>query len=241
MSFPTWTPDAVSSEARRCSEKIWRIVESQHIASTMKLVDTLAEQELLEDILEQSKPPLLPAARDFDYLLTAPFRYIPFHPGSRFRAPTDSGVFYGAESVRTAAAEVGYWRWRFLRETAGLQRLGPVSHTAFSVAIDARGVDLRLPPFDQGEAAWMHPSDYGATQAFGRIAREAGIETIIYRSVRAPEPGWCAAVLTPTAFSTKEPDSAMQTWHLVVTGSEAIWRREHGGTFSFPTTRWEHP
>lgn len=87
----------------------------------------------------------------------------------------------------------------------------------------------------------MHPSDYGATQAFGRTAREAGIETIIYRSVRVPEPSWCAAVLTPAAFSTKEPDSAMQTWHLVVTGTEAIWRREHGGAFSFVTARWEAP
>lgn len=241
MSFPTWTPDAVSSEACLRTERIWRIVESQHIASTMKLVDTLAEQELLEDILEQSKPPLLPAAREFDYLLTAPLRYIPFHPGSRFRSPTDPGVFYGAESVRTAAAEVGYWRWKFLQETEGLERLGPVSHTAFSVSIHGRCVDLRLPPFDRCEAEWMHPSDYGATQAFGRIAREAGIETIIYRSVRAAEPSWCAAVLTPVAFSTKEPDSAMQTWHLVVTGTEAIWRREHGETFSFPTARWEAP
>jgi hypothetical protein len=204
----------------------------------MKLVDTLAEQDLLEEIIEESKPPVPHEARDLDYLLATPFRYVPFQPGSRFRSPSDPGVFYGAESVRTAAAEVGYWRWIFLLETDGLERLGPASHTAFSVPIRARAVDLRTPPFDRDSADWTNPHEYGASQAFARIAREAGIEAIFYLAVRALEQSWCAALLTPKVFASKRPDKGTQTWHLLVTRDEAIWRRESGGTFSFPTSRW---
>ena len=48
MSLPTWTPAELSSESSAISCKVWRIVEAQHIVSTLKVVDTRAEQELLE-------------------------------------------------------------------------------------------------------------------------------------------------------------------------------------------------
>ncbi len=35
----------------------WRVVEAQHIAATMKIVDDVSEQGLLESLLERSKPP----------------------------------------------------------------------------------------------------------------------------------------------------------------------------------------
>jgi hypothetical protein len=204
----------------------------------MKLVDTLTEQDLLEEIIEESKPPVPHEARDLGYLLATPFRYVPFQPGSRFRSPSDPGVFYGAELMRTAAAEVGYWRWIFLLETEGLDRLGPASHTAFSVPISARAVDLRIPPFDRDTSDWTNPHEFEATRVFARIAREAGIEVIFYLSVRATEQSWCAALLTARAFTSKRPDKETQSWHLLVTRDEAIWRRESGGSFSFPTSHW---
>ncbi len=106
------------------------MVEAQYLASTAKIVDTRAEQELLEDILEERKPPIPQEAASLHYLLFSPFRYETRHPsGSRFRAVSDPGVFYAAETVRTAAAEVGYWRWRFLQDTTGLERLQPCSFT----------------------------------------------------------------------------------------------------------------
>ena len=37
-------------------EGAWRGVETQYIAASMKLVDTLEEQDLLEKMLEVSKP-----------------------------------------------------------------------------------------------------------------------------------------------------------------------------------------
>ena len=238
MSPITWTPDAVSSNCRPCAASVWRMVESQHVASTMKLVDTLAEQDILESILEESKPPLPLDVTGLDYLLASPFRYVPYPPGSRFRSQTDPGVFYGSETVRTSAAEIGYWRWRFLQETAGLDRLGPAAHTAFSVSVEARGIDLRVSPFEVDAGIWVHPSDYSGTQELARFAREARVEVIFYRSVRDPEPGMCVAVLSPRAFSSPRHDPATQTWQLVVTKNEAIWRRGNGEKFSFPSSFW---
>lgn len=239
MSSPTWTPAALSSKALNLFFKVWRMVEAQHLASTSKLVDTRAEQELLEDILEERKPPIPQEAADLHYLLFSPFRYLTRHPsGSRFRAVQDPGVFYAAETVRTAAAEVGYWRWRFLQDTTGLDRLQPCSFTAFRVPIKTSCVDLREPPFDIDASKWSHPFDYSATQAFGRIARDAGIGAILFQSVRDPERRFCAAVLTPLAFAAKKPDSATQTWVLTISTEEAIWMRQDDESFSFRTSRW---
>ena len=75
MSFNTWTPLAVSSEAHDWQRSVWRIVEAQHIASTMKIVDSQDEQDLLETLLESSKPVQPAIAERLDYLLITPFRY----------------------------------------------------------------------------------------------------------------------------------------------------------------------
>ncbi len=203
-------------------------------------MDTRAEQELLEDILEERKPPIPQEATDLHYLLFSPFRYETRHPsGTRFRAVQDPGLFYAAETVRIAAAEVGYWRWRFLQDTTGLERLQPCSFTAFRVPITTSCVDLRKPPFDINASQWHNPLDYSATQAFGRIARDIGLGAIMYQSVRDPELHFCVAVLTPLAFAAKKPDGATQTWVLTISTKEVIWMRQDDESFSFRTARWE--
>ena len=121
MSSNTWTPRAVASEALRTRRRLWRAVEAQHIVSTLRLVANVEEQIVLERLLERSKPALPSGAGDLHYLLGTPFRYSsPF--GSRFRSPSDSGIWYGAEALRTACAELGYWRWRFLIDSESLER-----------------------------------------------------------------------------------------------------------------------
>jgi hypothetical protein len=232
-----WTPHAVSSEASLFRGAIWRMVEAQHIASTMKIVDSKDEQDVLESLLEGSKPPLPVGIEDLDYLLATPFRYDPRRHGSRFRADTDPGVYYGAESVRTAGAELGYWRWRFLKDAVELDRVEPVAHTAFSVDISTTAIDLRQPPFDQDRAVWTHPADYAGTQAFARVGREAGIDAIVYESVRDPEPAWCLALLQPSGFAMKRPHPESQTWWLAVNQTEVIWRRDHE-SMTFYAANW---
>src|SRR5215218_6478406 len=107
MSSSTWTPAALSSETRPLSGICWRLVEAQHRVSTLKLVDTVEEQAILEEQLQATKPPLPPGAERLHYLLSTPFRYGAFYPtGSRFRrAGLTEGVFYAAEEPRSAVAE----------------------------------------------------------------------------------------------------------------------------------------
>ena len=66
MSFTTWTPDALRSSARRAAGRCWRFVEAQHRVSTLKLTDTLEEQERLEALLEKTKPPIPAECRHLD-------------------------------------------------------------------------------------------------------------------------------------------------------------------------------
>lgn len=216
------------------------MVEAQHIVATSKIVDTRAEQELLEDILEERKPPVPSEAVGLHYLLFSPFRYETRPPaGSRFRAEHDGGVFYAAETVRTAAAEVGYWRWRFLQDTSGLERLQPCSFTAFRVLIKTRCIDLRSPPFSADASQFQHPTDYSVPQALGRMARQADIGAILYQSVRDPESRYCIAVLTPLEFAAKKPDTATQTWMMTITTEEVIWMRQGNESFSFRIDCWD--
>ena len=213
------------------------MVEAQHVASSMKLVDTRDEQDLLEALLESSKPARPASALGLHYLLATPFRYPPAGGGSRFRGLSDPGVFYGAESVRTAAAELGYWRWRFLQDAGQLDHLEPVAHTAFRADIATTGVDLREPPLRRQAAAWKHPRDYGPTQAFARMARSAGVGAIVYQSVRDPEPAWCLALLTPQGFARPRPHAQTQTWFLAVSRAGASWRREREA-WEFAAAGW---
>ncbi|MBI2277562.1 MAG: RES family NAD+ phosphorylase [Dechloromonas sp.] len=213
------------------------MVEAQHTASTMKIVDSRDEQDVLESLLEGSKPALPKAAATLDYLLATPFRYDPRRGGSRFRAATDPGVFYGAQSVRTAGAELGYWRWKFLKDSPALERLEPVAHTAFRADVSMPAVDLRQAPFDGDTDTWTHPDDYTGTQRFARVAREAAIGGIVYRSVRDPEPAWCVALLTPTVFAKPRPRPEMQTWWLAVQADAVIWRRS-SQAMTFAMTTW---
>ena len=120
MSRPILTPDALRSEAGSFNGQAWRFVEAQHRVSTLKLVDSLAEQAALEDILEETKPPVPQECRHLDYLLSTPFRYRPYPNGSRVRrAGLTPGVWYGAERPETAAAEMVFFRFLFYAESPG--------------------------------------------------------------------------------------------------------------------------
>ena len=235
MSSNIWTQRAVESEALRARRRLWRAVEAQHIASTLRLVAGVEEQLTLERLLEQSKPPLPPEASGLHYLLATPFRYSS-PVGSRFRSPADSGIWYGAEAQRTACAELGYWRWRFLTDSSALEALGPSPQTVFRAGIDARCVDLTLAPFKRAHAQWAHPTDYGPTQEFARLARRADLDAIRYESVRDPKHGAAVAVLRPCFRPRRLLEQ--QSWFLTVRREAVIWQRE-GETFEFDARAWD--
>jgi hypothetical protein len=138
---------AGDSEIRALAVEAWRVVEAQHRVSTRKLVGTNAEQTLLEQMLERSKPPLR-TDRELHYLLSTPVRYPPLRHGSRFGTRFEPSLWYGSEELRTAFSEVAHYRWLFLDGTRA--ELGSVETqlTAFSVPVETeRGVDLTMAPF----------------------------------------------------------------------------------------------
>ncbi len=228
-----WTPSALASEVCQKAGTAWRVVEDQHVVSTRKLVDTRSDQELLEDILEDSKPPVPQGAEHLHYLLKTPFRYdAPYPFGSRFRrAGSTEGVFYASEAIRTALAEFCNYRLRFFQESPDV--LWPRQEerlTVFTIAYrSTRTIDLTRPPFVKDRDTWTHPSAYQVTQAFADTAREAHIEILRYESVRDTEGGTNIVLLSPLAFSALMP-TMQQTWFLYLSEVEANCTRAHSNS-----------
>jgi hypothetical protein len=191
----------------------WRVVEGQYSASTMKLANSLEDQEILEDLLEESKPQYPEEAYKFDYLIATPFRYFPYPQGSRFRrAGQRDGVFYSSLEQFTAIAELAFYRLLFWRQAEGLvYPEAGCEHTAFQVTVQSEKVlDLTKPPFGE-DVDIVSKSDYSKTQAIADAARSEGVEVLISRSVRCPHGGTNINILSLDAFKAKNSNKR-QSW-----------------------------
>jgi hypothetical protein len=218
MPSRTWTPAALSSERRRLSATCWRVVEAQQRVSTMKVVDTLAEQALLESLLEETKPRVPDECRHLHYLLATPFRYgAPYPAGSRFRrAGFTPGVFYGSTLPSTAVGEMAFHRLLFYADSPGTPwPANAGAYTVFSTEFrSAAALDLTRPPLSDDAARWTHPVDYSGCQSLADAAREAGVSALRYTSARVSG-GLNLALLVCKVFSRPEPIER-QTWHISV-------------------------
>lgn len=192
----------------------------------MKVVDTLAEQARLEELLEQSKPAVPRECRHLHYLLFTPFRYGAAYPrGSRFRrAGLTPGVFYASQTVTTAVAEMAFFRLLFFADSPATPwPANAIEHTVFQTRLrTTRGLDLVAAPFDRERARWTHPTDYTACQQLADDARTAGVNVIRYASAR-DSGGVNLALLTCAAFSVTAP-LERETWrlHLDRHGARAV-------------------
>ena len=226
MSSNTWTQDALRSSSARLSGKCWRVVEAQHQVSTTKITDTLAEQEILENLLEETKPPIPKECAHLDFLLLTPFRYSARNPfGSRFRKPNaENGVFYAAEHPHTAMAEAAFYRTLFYAESPATPwPTNPGKYTAFSCAFKStRVTDITRKPYIEDKRLY-HLSDYSASQAFADAVRGFGFEIIKYKSLRDPEGRSNLAILSGKVFTKSKPLDRM-SWklHLDAQGARAL-------------------
>jgi RES domain len=196
------------------------------MVSTRRLVDTLDEQALLEEIVDDVKP-LRPAGVDFaglHYLLFTPFRYPPLSHGSRFGSATERSLWYGAERIETSLAEKAYYRLLFVAGTkADLKNLS-CDWSAFQAEISAdRGVDLTTQKFAEFQAEISSPSSYAAARQLGARMRGAGVQAFLYTSSRCPQRGRAIGLFEP-AFSSAKPKPTFQTWRCGVTtnGCEVV-------------------
>lgn len=215
---------------------LWRGVEAQHLVATMKLVDSASEQHLLEDLLETSKPTWPAQGAGLHYLIATPFRYRPLHE-SRFRPAGSPGLWYGAQTLEVACAEVAYWKWRFLCDSDALRDTAlHTQHTFFEARVAGACVDLTAPPWNASTKAWTHPTRYADCQALAQAARDREVAWIRYSSARS-KPGVCGVALTPAALSL-DAGFAQQTWSCKTTRA-AVYLRHAQQSFSFETVKWE--
>lgn len=188
--------------------ELLRMVESQQQVATLSLVDDLAEQALLEDLLERSKPPLIPGSEGLHYLLATPFRYPPLRHGSRFGGRFEPSLFYGGRRLATLLAEAAYHRfvfWTAMSEPPPSGRLR-TQHGVFRARCRGeRGVHLQEPPCADHEGVLRHPAEYGPTQRLGTALRQAGIDLFEFVSARDPAGGVNLALFRPEALVSRAP------------------------------------
>lgn len=240
MSSSISTRDEVLFSRRRAVGRGWRVVEAQHKVSTAKLTDTGAEQRVLEDLIEETKPNIPPECKHLNFLLSTPFRYgAPYPHGSRFRkAGRTLGVFYSSENVDTAIAELCFGRLLFFADSPATKWPTDAGEfTAFTVEYaTANAIDLTLAPFDNRAALWMHLTRYDECQELAEIARQNGINLIRYASVRDPQHKLNLAILNCQVFAKTEPVER-QTWRILFgsNGARALCEMPKG-TIDFDRT-----
>lgn len=203
-----WQECCGAQQIKPLRGRLVRVVESQEQVATLQLVDSLAEQSLLEELLETSKPPLPQSAEPLHYLLKTPFRYPPLRWGSRFGTRLEPSLFYAALHLETAMAEAAYYRFVLWSGMLSPPPSGRIvsEHASFEARYQvARGIQLQAAPFSRFEQVLSHVSDYRSTQALGAEMRRAGVEAFEYRSARCPQGGSNVALYTAQALAEKRP------------------------------------
>ena len=110
--------------------------------------------------------------------------------GSRFSDGT-WGVYYGAQTLETAVAEVSHHRSRFLAAT---------QQPAIDVDFRCYTATVQAPLHDVRALADIHaPDSYAASTALAKALRATDCAGLLYRSVRDPAHE-CVAVFRPPAI-----------------------------------------
>lgn len=198
--------------------RLYRIVESQEEVATHTLVDNLKKQEVLERLLEQSKPTRLAGSEKLHYLLATPFRYPPLPWGSRFGAVAANGIFYGSKTVTTLLAEAAYYRLIFFHAMDPPPATPVTSyHNIFSAKYHANpGIRLQDPRWQKYWGKLTDPGNYGFCQSLGlqlRRAQVSGLEVPAARALQAGlvdlppgnSEGINVALFEPSALLKKPP------------------------------------
>jgi hypothetical protein len=114
--------------------------------------------------------------------------------GSRF-SDGSYGVYYAAQDLDTAIAEVSHHRAVFLSRTA--EPAIDIDLRLIVAPLDAKLHDLR--GLRASAPQLYDPEDYSAGRALGRQLREAGSWGVLYHSVRQ-RGGLCAGLFRPRAL-----------------------------------------
>lgn len=196
------------------SALLWRCVESQNQISSDRLVEDPDDQPILEELIEEVKPPIPEEARHLPKLVATPFRY--WHQSSsRFRRANEKpGILYTSETETTSVIEMAYHRLKFLsRSPDARESKNVVEHSTYTVRTEmVRTLDLMAQPYVRRRPDWTDPDDYTGCQDFAALARVIETQALRYESVRDPSALPNVAVFDP---ATVDGDSLIieRSWH----------------------------
>lgn len=211
----------------------YRVVENQEYISTRNLVDTNHEHDLLEEMLEKSKPPKPVDCPINDYLLYTPFRYPPLRGATRFGKITERSPFYGSEELRAAFAEVAHRIDQFDQDTSAKFPNRNLSYTSFKFAAKAQlYLDLLNIPFDRYKAEIHSLESYPSSHTLGTEMRNAGIQASIFESTRCPPPPAKNIVIFDPSIFTKK-SFYHQQWACMIGQTEITFVIGREKKFSF--------
>lgn len=223
MSLTTWTPALIASKATLFTETLNRFVTKNLYSSIVKITDNDEEFAAVEKAIRLQISSFKEDFRVLHPLLKLPFTTKSYSGGSRFRAQFDSGVFYGADTLETAAAERGYHHHLFVKNSPSLVSSGATPLTFFTVDISMNLVDVRLAPFSKNPGIFHNKNSYSESQRFASLVRQSGIAGIAYTSVRNPKKALCVAMFSPSGFATKQPASWDENWFCIADSNGARW------------------
>ncbi len=220
---------------------VHRVTEDQHLIATMSLVNDIYEQQLLEEMLDATKPSKAKSSENLHYLLFTPFRYPPLEYGSRFGSRLFPSLFYSSLNITTALAEAAYYRFVFMAGMSApyLDAL-QVTYSSYTISMRTqKGVFLDKEPFEIYNEILASKHDYQATQLLGKKMRESDIEAFQYLSARDKQKGKNIAIFTPTVFQSRNPLTTMR-WICNVTDEEVGFASNDNNEFYiFKKTEFE--
>jgi hypothetical protein len=210
--------------------EVYRVVEGQSFISTRKLVDTDAEHEILEEILENSKPfaPQENSKGLLDFLLFTPFRYPPLKGGGRFHNRNEQSIFYASEKLQTAMSEVAFARFSFMQPSTAQFSSMDVKYTHFVTKVASKmAIFLTKEPFSSKTKDISNPSSYTHSQPLGTQMRYAGAELFTYFSARSSG-DVNVGLFSPEVFVDNKPiKDKFCDWDVYITHNVVEFRRQN--------------
>ena len=215
--------------------KVWRMVEDQEDAATLSIVDTMDEQALLEQLLDEVKPPYREGTQGMSYLFKTAFRYPPLRHGSRFGTRLMPSYFYASEKSITAQAETAYYRFVFLHDMqTPYEKEIDSKHSMFSATVSAkRCLDLASSPYERYREQLTDPVNYQFSQAVGSWAvNQREVQLIRAESARLSST-YNLAIADPAVIRSRQPNK-IESWLCRTTNNSVSFSsRQATGVITF--------
>lgn len=230
----SWNEFLSLSIATSMNVKAFRCVESQERSATLQLVgNNIEAHDILEGIIEASKPTLPNNCAGLHYLFTTPFRYPPLRWGSRFGSRLEPSLMYAGLDLDVTLGECAFYRFVFLSHMETPPPNPVITyHTSFWFRVKGDlFLKLDSAPMNQFADLWTHKSDFSECQSLGSSARALSYEGIVYESARLSTKR-NLALYTPSVITSEDPNE-MKFWTCHTSEKQCSFLGDNNRRFSF--------